>query len=90
MSTKRKYSVVTIPDKKAETFSPSSCSCQKCKLMHISQLEWNSFIPETNLQKQMMTVIETIESRIKNNKKTNLNDIPKRLKTNKKQKNCKS
>lgn len=90
MGTKRKYSVSVIPDKEGETFSPSFCSCDKCKLMHYAQLEWDTFIPETSLQKQMVSIIDTIESRAKNNWKSNLNDIPKRLKTIKKKRSCKS
>jgi len=61
MGTKRKYSVTVIPDNEAEQFSTSSCNCRECTLMHIAQLEWDSFIPETKLQHHMKKVIADIE-----------------------------
>lgn len=84
MGTKREYSVTVIPDEEGEEFSPSSCACKECALMHIAQTEWDTFIPETRLQKQMMATIARIEARVKNGWKSNTTEVPKRLKTRRK------
>ena len=57
MDTKRKYSVTVIPDKEGEPFTPSSCTCKVCVSMNDAQLEWDTFIPETNLQRRMKKVV---------------------------------
>ena len=61
MSSKRKYSVTVTPDQKGEKFSPSFCNCNACQAMHIAQIEWDTFIPDTGLQKRMKVVIEKLE-----------------------------
>lgn len=71
MGTKRKYLVTVIPDNEAEQFSTSSCNCRECTLMHITQMEWDSFIPETKLQHRMKKVITDIELNIKKNQRKN-------------------
>ena len=70
MGTKRKYSVTVIPDNEVEEFSTSSCSCRECTLMHMAQVEWDSFIPKTNLQRRMKKVIANIELKNNNNNKS--------------------
>lgn len=69
MGTKRKYSVTVIPDNEVEEFSTSSCSCRECTLMHMAQVEWDSFIPQTNLQRRMKKVIANIELKNKSKQK---------------------
>jgi hypothetical protein len=76
---KRKYSVTVIPDEEREPFSPSSCNCKECTMMHIAQIEWDTFKPETILQRRMMTVIAKIERDIKAEKKSQLRTISKKL-----------
>lgn len=76
---KRKYTVTVIPDDEGELFSMSSCECSECKSMHSSQLEWLTFKPETQLQKQMISVIAKIEKDIKNGFTSNIRKIPKKL-----------
>lgn len=85
MSTKHKYSVSVIPDKEGEKFTSSSCKCKDCMLMHTSQLEWETFIPKTQLQKRMYSIISKIEKREKENKNPvyNIKKIPKRIKPDK-------
>lgn len=90
MALKRKYSVSVIPDDDVETFSKSLCSCKNCTLMHISQTEWDTFTPETKLQKRMKATIDSIENKIQNGWKSNITEIPKRLKNNKRNKHSKS
>jgi hypothetical protein len=69
---KRKYSVTIIPDKKAETFSPSYCKCKECESIEKSNLEWNIFKEKTSnktpLQIRMIKVVSKIESDIKKRK----------------------
>ena len=62
MSTK-KYSVKVTPDSKEEQFTESSCNCNECRLMHMAQLEWDTFTPRTNLQQEMKKVVSRIETR---------------------------
>jgi len=76
---KHKYTVTVIPDEEVEAFSPSSCTCKTCILMHVAQLEWDTFKPETRLQFRMKEVISKIEGDIAAGKKSNLRSIPKRL-----------
>jgi len=63
MSTKE-YSVTVTPDSKDEKFTTSICDCEKCKRMHMSQIEWDTFTPRTHLQRGMKEVIARIEARI--------------------------
>lgn len=63
MSTKKKYSVTVTPDKEGENFSPSFCSCNACKSMHIAQIEWDTFTPNTGLQIRMKEIIEKLEKK---------------------------
>ena len=53
-----------------EHFSKSQCNCVKCLQMHASVLEWETFTPQTALQKRMLTVVKKIEDRIKTNPNT--------------------
>ena len=63
MST-NKYSVTVIPDSSnVEHFTISSCNCRKCRLMHLTQMEWDTFTPRTRLQERMKKVVERIENR---------------------------
>ena len=62
MSTKRKYSVTVTPD--TESFIASVCNCRECTLMHRAQVEWDTFIPQTHLQRGMKDVVARIERRI--------------------------
>jgi hypothetical protein len=63
MSGKRNYSLTVVSDEKTEQFSVSKCDCDKCKSMHLSQIEWDIFKPKTQLQKRMKKVISKIEKR---------------------------
>ena len=63
MNTSRKYSVTETPDEQGEEFSPSLCACATCAAMHASQLEWETFVPQTRLQLRMKQIVEKIESR---------------------------
>lgn len=55
---------VIITNDNTESFTDSSCdNCDFCKKMHISVKEWDTFTPETNLQKNMINVIKKIEER---------------------------
>lgn len=78
-TTKRKYSVTVIPDEEEETFSTSSCNCKECTLVHIAQIEWDTFKPKTKLQRRMITVVAKIERDIQARKKNNLKTVPKNL-----------
>ena len=80
MGTKRVYSVTVIPDNEEKEFSPSMCTCSQCQLMHMAQLEWDTFTPNTNLQKNMKNVVSSIESRIKNNIYKTTTTLPKYIK----------
>lgn len=68
MENKRKYTVKVIPDEEGEAFSRSSCTCETCISMHISQLEWDTFKPKTHLQQQMKSIVSKIENDIKSKK----------------------
>jgi hypothetical protein len=69
MTQKRKrYSLKIIPDKDVEKFSRSTCTCKTCKAMHLSELselEWDTFVPKTHLQKRMFKAIKNIEKKYK-------------------------
>lgn len=65
----RKYTLNIIPDKEGEEFTHSSCDCKDCMLMHMAQIEWDTFKPETNLQKRMKKVVSKLEKDIENRKK---------------------
>jgi hypothetical protein len=71
MSSKREYTFTVIPDKETEKFTVSNCSCEICKSMNNTQIEWDSFSPKTNLQKRMKKTIKVLEKKIvkKNSKK---------------------
>jgi hypothetical protein len=74
---KRKYLVTIISDEEGEDFSPSSCGCLSCLLMHSSNAEWDTFVPTTVLQKKMKAVVKKLERDIKERK------IRKKIKLNK-------
>lgn len=59
----QKYSLKIIRENSKEKFSQSTCDCEKCREIHRSQKEWETFKPKTNLQKRMMDVIKRIESK---------------------------
>jgi hypothetical protein len=84
MGTKRKYTVTVIPDEEGEPFSPSSCKCKECMSMHIAQLEWDTFKPETHLQRKMMAIVAKLENDIKAGKKSNIRTIPKKMRKRRK------
>ena len=69
---KRKYSLIIIPDKKGERFSPSYCKCKECESIEKSNLEWIVFKQKTSiktpLQIRMIKVVSKIESDIKKRK----------------------
>ena len=67
MSAKRTYSVIVTPDKDVDKFSTSSCDCASCRVMKLSQLEWDTFVPTTHLQYRMKNVIKKLEKKYKNN-----------------------
>lgn len=63
MNSKKKYSFIEIKDNDGESFKPSICNCEHCVYTHLSQSEWKTFKPETNLQKRMKTIIKDIEEK---------------------------
>jgi hypothetical protein len=63
MHKKDKYSLEIVDEKDSEKFSESICKCDKCKLTHLSQKEWEFFEPKTNLQFKMKEVISNIEKK---------------------------
>ena len=65
----RRYSVTTVPDEACEEFTRSSCDCKTCVRMHLSILEWNTFVPKTALQKSMKKVVAKIEKDVRRRKK---------------------
>ena len=62
MSTKRKYSVTVLPDNDAEKFSRSSCNCDFCLKMHASDVEWDTFKPNTRLQYRMKEIVSKLQN----------------------------
>lgn len=65
----RKYTLNIIPDKEGEEFTHSLCECKDCMLMNMAQIEWDTFKPETNLQKRMKKVVSKLEKDIENRKR---------------------
>jgi len=47
----------------------SECKCVECAQMRVSALEWEKFVPVTNLQKRMLEVVKRIEEREERKKK---------------------
>jgi len=62
---KSEYTVTTVPDNEGEPFEPSSCSCDACHEMHRSNREWETFVPQTALQRRMKAIVLKIEKGIK-------------------------
>ena len=62
MSTKRKYSVTVLPDNDGEKFSRSSCNCHFCLKMHASDVEWDTFKPNTRLQYRMKEIVSKLQN----------------------------
>lgn len=56
----KKYKFEEVPDE--DNFSVSECNCKSCRAMHFSIIEWQTFTPKTNLQKNMKRVIHDIEN----------------------------
>lgn len=54
---------VIVTHDESETFTRSTCPCSFCLGMHASVLEWDRFVPETNLQRRMKETVATIENR---------------------------
>lgn len=59
--------VIITEDK--DDFTESECECNVCQSMNDVDEEWDSFTPETNLQKRMKDVITRIETREKKKRK---------------------
>jgi hypothetical protein len=55
--------VIIVHDEQ-ETFTRSNCDCNFCASMHNSIQEWDTFVPETNLQRRMKETVARIENRI--------------------------
>ena len=62
MGTKRKYSVTVLPDNDREKFSRSLCNCNFCLGMHISDVEWDTFKPNTRLQYRMKEIVSKLQN----------------------------
>jgi len=45
-----------------ETFTRSICNCAFCEFTHHAVKEWETFVPETKLQKGMKKVVAKIEA----------------------------
>ena len=39
------------------------CKCVECSQMRVSALDWEKFVPTTNLQRRMKEVVKRIEER---------------------------
>ena len=52
-----------VEDKDGEPFSTSPCDCHFCLSMHLSNAEWKTFTPKTNLQRRMMAVVDKWENK---------------------------
>lgn len=63
-----KYSVTIVPDHEGEPFSESVCRCEICLSMHLANIEWDNFAPQTALQRNMKKVVSKIESDIRKRK----------------------
>ena len=59
--------VIITEDK--DDFVESECACNVCQSMNDVDEEWDSFTPQTNLQKRMKDVIGKIETREKKKRK---------------------
>lgn len=57
-----------IQENETEKFTESQCDCLSCLQMKISVSEWDSFNPETALQKRMKDVVKRIEYKTNNKK----------------------
>mgnify|MGYP001340934119 CR=1 FL=1 len=78
MGAKRKYSVTVVPNED-EHFSSSKCKCEICRNMHLSQLEWETFVPKTQLQKRMKNIINKLELEASEMRTDVLDHIPETL-----------
>ncbi len=58
-----------IITKDKDDFTESECVCKVCQSMNDVDEEWDSFTPQTNLQKRMKDVIARIETREKKKRK---------------------
>lgn len=54
---------VIVVHNESEVFTKSNCDCHFCLQMHASVAEWDTFVPETNLQKRMIETVSKIENR---------------------------
>lgn len=61
--TKRTPKLIIVKDE-SEVFTKSTCDCNFCISMHHSQIEWDSFTPQTPLQFGMKDVVSRLEKKI--------------------------
>ncbi len=54
---------VIVVKNEDETFTRSTCDCTFCESTHQAAEEWETFVPETKLQKGMKEVVAKIENR---------------------------
>ena len=43
----------------------SDCKCLECEQIRLASLNWDSYVPTTNLQKRMLEIVKRIEDREK-------------------------
>lgn len=60
---RKSYGVIVVRDESQEHFTKSNCNCGFCNAMHASVAEWDTFVPETNLQRRMKETVARIEER---------------------------
>ena len=41
----------------------SDCKCLECEQIRLASLNWDSYVPVTNLQKRMLEIVKRIEDR---------------------------
>lgn len=52
--------VLISPDE--DNFTPSLCNCEFCQDMHKSSREWDTFTAKTAVQRNMLSIVNTIEN----------------------------
>ena len=60
---KRKYKSFIVPDNEGEPFTRSNCKCEFCLHMHNCNVEWESFICRTQLQRRLKEVVSKLETK---------------------------
>ena len=71
-------SKIIIVSDNAETFTKSQCKCEFCFDIHKASMDWESYVPETNIQKNMLAIVKHIEQR-ENGKIVNKRRSPRLL-----------